>query len=83
MFAEAMQDAVGDRMIQVSADRLFAGDEEEIQMMIEFCNLPMTVPEIQKHYRIPYNTKAHKIVTQSEAAEELFKYCYQEFGGEL
>jgi len=56
VFSRAFGEKMGDRFIELSADKLFSQDKEEIKRLEDFTEIK--VPE--NHFSVPYNQKAHK-----------------------
>ena len=85
VFCRAFGELMGEKFIEVSADKLFTKDKEEISDLLAFCDIDMPLEHALAHYTIPYNHKAHKIVyddTQVAHARESFLQAYRSFGGE-
>jgi len=86
VFCEALEWVLGDRFTRLYADKLFAGDREEAEFLVQWCELPFSANQVVEHYKIPYNSKLHKICRtqeQVDAGREQFISAYKEFGGEL
>jgi len=62
VFSRAFGKTLGDRFIEISADKLFDQDKEEIQRLSDF-----TETEISpNHFMVPFNQKAHKRAVTDE-----------------
>jgi hypothetical protein len=78
-FSRAFGEVVGgDRFVEISADRLFAGDRDEMVKLIEFTGLEKTLDEVEESYQQPLNAKIHKAdSTNLEAGLEMFLKAYE------
>jgi hypothetical protein len=59
-FSRAFGRVMGDRWIEISADRLFGQDTEEIAKLLEFTNSDIPLENAVEHFKTPINVKAHK-----------------------
>jgi len=60
-FCAAMGDVVGpERFLEVSSDKLFAQDKEEIERLKDFTECEIPLDEMIAHFAHKYNEKAHK-----------------------
>lgn len=78
-FSRAFGSTIGDYFLEISADKLFAKDEEEIIKLIEFSGIEKSVKEVAEHFSIPYNQKSHKItMTEQQIAHgrKAFEVAY-------
>lgn len=81
-FGSWLEEYDGDRFIEISADKLFAGDVHEIERLRTFAELDISMRDAVKHYERPLNAKLHKInITQPalEAGREAFLKAYENF----
>jgi len=71
VFARAMGRVVGpERFIEVSSDKLFAQDREEIGRLLDFTEAGISVDDAVDHFGKKINSKDHKIsVKENEMAE--------------
>lgn len=61
MFARAFGEVMGDRYIEISADKLFAQDEDEINRLLEFTGSDISLDQAKRHFATKVNEKKHKI----------------------
>lgn len=76
LFAAALKNVLGDRMIEISADKLFVQDREEIKRLVDFIGVSIPINRAVEHFSVKINEKAHKIVMTAEEtdkATEVFK----------
>jgi hypothetical protein len=66
-FARAFGAVMGDRFIEISADKLFWGDSVELLWLESFANLPND-GHLHGHFDQPYNAKNHKATTPLDDA---------------
>jgi hypothetical protein len=59
-FSRAFGRVMGDRWIEISADRLFGQDTEEIAKLLEFTGSDIPLEDAVEHFKTPINVKAHK-----------------------
>ena len=61
-FARAMGRVVGpERYIEISSDRLFAQDEDEIRSLIDFTEADISVDAAVEHFSKKFNAKDHRV----------------------
>ncbi len=65
-FSQAFGRVLGDRYIEISAEKLFARDKREIKRLLDFIESDITVAKAAKHYRKKINEKKHKAVIPLE-----------------
>jgi len=78
-FSRAFGEVMGNRFIELSSDKLFAKDDNEIKKLIDFIDIDLSEEEVKRHFSIPYNQKAHKIaLTKDQIAlgRETFEAVY-------
>jgi len=78
-FSRSLGNTLGDRFIEISADKLFAQDLTEIMRFIEFTETDLLPNDLVNHYSNVYNEKAHKITMtdiQAEKGLEVFRREY-------
>ena len=51
---------MGDRFTEISADKLFAQDKEEISKLLEFTGSNIPLNKAVDHFKTKINEKAHK-----------------------
>jgi len=61
-YANAMSRVLGDRVLNVSSDRLFAQDREEIARLLKFTGSDIDLDFAVAHFARKINEKAHKAV---------------------
>lgn len=83
ILAEAMKDALGDRVMFIKAERLFAQDEEEISKLLDFTNAGIPIEKAKEHYTHKINEKADRATDIPILAYDSFANWYKFFGGEL
>jgi hypothetical protein len=66
VFSQAFGRVMGDRYIEISSDKLFAQDKEEIKRLLDFIGSDITVKKAVKHYGTKINEKKHKAVVALE-----------------
>lgn len=57
VFSRAFGEIMGDRFIELSADKLFERDKEECEKLRDFTNINL---DVREHFKTVYNQKAHK-----------------------
>ena len=72
-----MSEAYGDRVCTISSDLLFDQDETEINRLLDFLGLEISMDGMKKHFSKKINEKAHKAkgTVSTEEFEEHLK-CY-------
>ena len=60
-FCRTFGNVMGDRWIEISADRLFAQDKDEIARLLEFTGSDISLDNAVEHFKTPINVKAHKV----------------------
>ena len=73
MFSRIFGEILGDRFIEISADKLFAQDRDEVARLIEFTGSGLYLDEAVDHFAVKINQKAAKVALmplQSDAAME-------------
>ena len=74
-FSRAFGATMGDRYIEISSDKLFTQDANEISRLSNFLETRID----KDHFKIPYNQKAHKVSLskdQIQAGAEAFEVAY-------
>jgi hypothetical protein len=67
-FARTFGQTMGDRFIEISADKMFAQDQDEIQRLIEFVDVGLSLEKATAHFARPINVKAR--IDQGTTDEE-------------
>ena len=67
---------MGYRFIELSADKLFAQDVDEIYNLWHFAALDIPCREVRDHFSQKINEKAHKVKNDSSEALEIFREAY-------
>ena len=73
IFSRAFGTVLGERFIEISADKLFARDQNEIKRLLEFSNGGIPLTRASKHFAVKINEKAHRVSQVSDADIELFR----------
>jgi hypothetical protein len=60
-FCRAFGNIMGDRWIEISSDKLFAQDPDEIEKLLEFVGSDVSLEDAVEHFKTPVNVKAHKV----------------------
>jgi hypothetical protein len=79
-FSRAFGRLIGDRWIEISADKLFNLDEVEIKRLRDFCEIDLPFHEVKKHFEHVHNEKAHKVTMddrQIRASIAAFEKIYE------
>lgn len=61
VFSRAFGRVMGDRWIEISSDRLFAQDREEVAKLLEFVGSDIDLDVAVEHFATKINEKRHKI----------------------
>jgi hypothetical protein len=80
-FSRAFGRFVGDRFVEISADKLFQQDKEEIDKLRNFTELNLSHNIVKKHFTKKINEKAHKVKMSQlwlDIATEKFRKHYGE-----
>jgi hypothetical protein len=75
-FSRAFGEVMGDQFIEISADKLFAQDDAEIDKLINFTEINLSRGEVADHYAKPINEKVNKIVPIPDGALDAFRSAY-------
>lgn len=75
-FSRALGNVISDRWIEISSDKLFAQDEDEIRRLVDFAELDIPFNDAVGHFGNVYNRKAHKDVAYDKGLE-LFEEIYE------
>lgn len=75
-FARAFGSLMGDRFIEISADKLFAQDEVEIARLLAFTGSDIRLDQAVAHYGIKINEKESRDVRNSDEAVGRFRQAY-------
>lgn len=75
-FARAFGKTMGQSFIEVSADKLFAQDRDEIQRLIEFVDVGLTLDDAVAHFERPINAKTHIDQGVTPEDERAFREAY-------
>jgi len=76
-FSRAFGAVMGDRFIEISADKLFALDCDEMWELEVFAGLRMPSYEVHAHFKQPHNAKTHKAtVPIDQSILEEFQHEY-------
>lgn len=81
-FCRKFGEIMGDRFIEISADKLFdtgsVSGIDEAARLIAFTNIDMSLGDVGNHFMQKYNEKAHKIVPEInyDAGLEVFRKAY-------
>ncbi|KKL52899.1 hypothetical protein LCGC14_2280870, partial [marine sediment metagenome] len=59
-YSRAFGRVMGDRFIEISADKLFAQDKDEITKLLEFTGSDIPLDDAVEHFKTKINEKAHK-----------------------
>jgi hypothetical protein len=79
VFSRAFGETMGDRFIEISADKLFQQDKEEIEKLRNFTEINLSYSDVKKHFKKKINEKAHKVSMSPkdiEAAVRVFRSYY-------
>jgi len=76
-FSRAMGDVLGPRFVEISADKLFNQDIEEIEKLLDFTETNITMGQALGHFSKPVNVKAHKAKRDPGPAREEFEKAYR------
>ncbi len=60
MYSRAFGRVMGDRWIEISSDKLFAQDKDEITKLLEFTGSDIPLDKAVDHFKTKINEKAHK-----------------------
>jgi len=82
-FSRAMGDVMGDRWIEVSANKLFAGNQAEISTLLAFTDAGISLETALEHFKTPVNEKKHKVKRDPEPMMGEFRKFYRKYGGVL
>lgn len=69
-FARAMGRVMGERYIEISSDKLFARDRDEIGWLLEFTGAGIGLDDAMAHFSTKINEKAHKVAYEGAALAE-------------
>lgn len=86
VFANAMKTVLRDRVLELSSDKLFDHDRDEMRKLLDFTDCSLTLNNVNDHFKIKHNEKAHKTAYSQQAIEystNVFKQYYKQLGGEL
>jgi len=77
-YCRSFGETMGDRFVEISADRLFEQDAIEIELLRTFTDLDLPPEQTIDHFRHPHNQKIHKRDdTNLEAGREAFLKAYE------
>jgi len=79
IFASALKDVLGDRVTEISADKLFCRNEEEIARMLDFIGSDIPVEKAIKHFSRKVNEKPDKVVRTDEETDNAVTYFHAAF----
>ncbi len=60
-FCRTFGNLMGDRWIEISSDKLFAQDKDEITRLLEFTGSDIPLDNAVEHFKTPVNVKAHRV----------------------
>jgi hypothetical protein len=60
-FSRTFGEIMGDRWIEISADKLFSQDTDEIARLLDFTGSDIPLDNAVEHFKTPTNVKAHKV----------------------
>lgn len=61
-FCRAFGSLMGDRFIEISSDKLFAQDLDEVKKLVDFVGFDIPFKEAVSHFKTAHNSKAHKVI---------------------
>jgi hypothetical protein len=80
VFCEAFGRVMGDRFIEISAEKLFQKDEKEISTLLAFTGCDLPLERAKSHFGVKYNEKIDKSTLTEEGknlVKEVFKDVYR------
>lgn len=77
-FSRALGRIISDRWIEISADKLFAQDEDEIWKLRKFLDLEIDFDDMVDHFGTVHNRKAHKTTEQYKEGEKIFEELWDD-----
>ena len=76
-FSRAFGRAIGpDRFLEISAEKLFSQDREEIRKLLDFTNSDVSVYAAMEHYKTKINEKKHKAIVPLEPGLTEFREVF-------